>query len=109
MWVTEGDTQLVVAVTDERVLLFRATWFLSRNSGELLQEFDLDKVRTVNSKTSYLLLGIPVVRTQLELDDGQVVQIVSPGIAFRHARSVAKALTVHIGPTPPNAGDLSPE
>jgi len=108
-WVSEGGTQLVVAITNERLLIFRATWFLSRNSRELLQEIDLDKVGTVDSKTSYILLGIPVVRTQLECDDGQVVQIVSPGIAFRQARSVAKALADRIGRTPPNACEASPK
>jgi hypothetical protein len=86
-----------VARTDERLLNFRATWFLSRNSAELLQEIDLDKVGTVDSKTSYILLGIPVVHTQLECSDGQVVQIASPGIAFRQARAVARALTDRIG------------
>jgi hypothetical protein len=100
---------LVVAVTNERLLIFRATWFLNRNSGELLQEIDLDEVGTVDSKTSYILLGIPVVRTQLECNDGQVLQIVSPGIAFRRARSVAKALADRIGRTPPNACEAPPK
>jgi DivIVA domain-containing protein len=108
LWPGDSGTDCVVAITNERLLTFRATWFLSRNSGELLEEMDLDKVRTVDSKTTYVLLGIPVVRTQLECDDGQVVQIVSPGIAFRRARLVAKALTDRIGRTPPNAGEASP-
>jgi hypothetical protein len=96
-----------VAITNERLLMFRATWFLNRNSGELLQEIELDKVVTVDSKTSYIVLGIPVVRTQLECDDGQVVQIVSGAIAFRQARSVAKALTDCIGRTPPTASEAA--
>ena len=99
----------MVAITNERLLIFRATWFLNRNSGELLQEIDLNKVGTVDSKTSHILLGIPVVRTQLECDDGQVLQIVSGAIALRRARSVAKALTDRIGRTPPNAGEASPK
>lgn len=92
-----------MAVTNERVLIFRATWFFDRNSGELLQEIDLDKVRTVDSKTTYLLHFIPLVETRLECDDGQDVEIVSEGaVAFRRARSVAKALTDRITRTPPN-------
>jgi hypothetical protein len=104
-WPSDGGTGWVVAITNERLLIFRKAsgGFLGRNSGELLQEIDLDKVRTVDSKTSYILLGIPVVQTQLVCDDGEVVQIVSPGAAFRQARSVAKALADRIGRTPPNA------
>jgi len=108
-WAGQGDTALVVAITNERLLMFRATWFLNRNSGELLRQIGLDRVVTVDSKTSYIVLGIPVVRTQLECDDGQVVQIVSGAIAFRQARSVAKALTDRIGRTPPSASEASPK
>lgn len=102
-WPSEDYTGFVVAITNERLLIFGATWFLGRNSGELLQEIDLDKIRTVDSKTSYMVLGIPLVQTQLECDDGEVVQIVSGAVALRRARSVAKALTDRIGRTPPNA------
>jgi hypothetical protein len=58
---------------------------------------DLDNVRTVDSK------GIPVLRTHLDFDDGQVLQIVGGAVAFRRARSVARALTDSIGRTPPNS------
>lgn len=104
-WPSDTGTAWVVAITDERVLIFRAAegWgFYNKNSGELLKEIDLEDIRTVDSRSSYVLLGIPIVRTQLECFDGQVVQIVSPASAFRQARSVAKALT-RIGQTPPNA------
>jgi hypothetical protein len=45
-WPSDSDTGFVVAITNERLLMFGATSFLSRNSGELLEEIDLDKVRT---------------------------------------------------------------
>lgn len=102
-WPSDAYTGFVVAITNERLLIFGATWFLGRNSGQLRQEIDLEKVRAVDSKTSYILLGIPVVQIQLECEDGEVVQIVSGAVAFRRARSVAKALTDRIGRTPPNA------
>jgi hypothetical protein len=95
-WPSDSGTGFVVVITNERLLMFRATWFLGKNSGELLGQMDLDNVRTVDSK------GIPVVRTELECDDGQVMQIVSAAFAFRRARSVARALTDRIGRTPPN-------
>ncbi|HUE08774.1 MAG TPA: hypothetical protein VMP41_15195 [Acidimicrobiales bacterium] len=101
-WPDDSGTGFVVVITNERLLMFRTTWFLGKNSGELLGEMDLDNVRTVDSKTSYILLGIPVVQTHLECDDGQVLQIVSGAVAFRRARSVARALTDRIGRTPAN-------
>lgn len=46
LWPSDSGTSCVVAVTNERLLTFGETCFLSTNSGELLEEMDLDKVRS---------------------------------------------------------------
>jgi hypothetical protein len=59
----------------------------------LLLQIDLRRIRTVESNTAYWLLGIPLVRIALKLDDGDVLQLVASGIGAPRARSLAKALT----------------
>jgi hypothetical protein len=111
-WVTESSTKYLVAVTNERCLVFlpKGAWKL-RNSGKLLQEIDLDRIRTVESKTAHpiLLLGIPHVRTRLEYDDGQVMQLVNSGFGARSGRLLAKTLTDRVGASRPNMTDIPPE
>jgi hypothetical protein len=68
----------------------------TRDSAEVFQEIDLWRIRKVDSKTVYWLLGIPIVRIAVTLDDGWVVQMASSGIGARSARSLAKALKSYV-------------
>jgi hypothetical protein len=77
----------------------------SRDSAGVLQEIDLWRVRTVDSKTVYWFFGVPVVRIEVTCDDGTVVQLASSGTGARRARSLAKALKRYVEQSHPNAGE----
>jgi hypothetical protein len=89
----QDDPQLVAAITDDRLLIFKTTFWGFSNSGKLLHQIALDRVRHVESKTGHTLRIIPYVRTRVEYANGQVLEIVSPGFTARKARSLGEALT----------------
>lgn len=107
---SKEQTQLVAQITDDRLLIFRATW-LGYNSSKLLHEIDLDNLRHVESKTGHTFGFISNVRTRVECTYDQVLEIIRSGITFRKARSLGEVLTsrIEVGPgdsggTPPGPG-----
>ena len=107
-WVSESGTNQIAAVTSHRFLLFRATFPRSKNSGQLLNEIDLKKVRNVGSKTAHFMFLIPNVRTRLECADGHAIQIVSSGKDAKKARSFANLLSDRVEAARQNTEEASP-
>jgi len=103
----KDQTQLVVAITDDRLLIFRATW-LGYNSGKLLHEIALDEVRHVESKTGHTVGFIRNVRTRVVCANDQVLDIVSSGFTFRNARSLGEVLTSRTEARPRDSGETPP-
>lgn len=103
----QDQPQLVVAMTGDRLLIFKATW-LGHNSGKLLDEIALHEVRHTESEIGHTVGFIRNVRTRVEWGNDQVLDIVSSGITFRKARSLGKVLTSltesrDSGETPPGS------
>jgi hypothetical protein len=99
---------VIAALTTQRFLVFRATVFLGRNSGQLLRDIELAKVESVDSKTAYHLFCIPNVRTRIAGADGQVVEIVSSTKDAKKARSFAQELTARAEVTEQDTVEPSP-
>jgi hypothetical protein len=107
-WVSEGGTNLIAAVTSHRFLLFRATFPRGRNSGQLLHEIDLERLRNVGSETARFMFLIPNVRTHLELTNGQAIQIVSSAKDAKKARALANLLSDRMQETRRNTEEPLP-
>ena len=83
-----------VVVTSQRLLVFKAGWLTTRNTGRLLWQTQMKEISDVTTSKRHPPqgLGVTFLDVQVRLTDGSTLTFVSSGLGVRSARRLAAAI-----------------